>query len=195
VAGPHKRLRRLRRRYDRRVGSVVLVIGAPGAGKSSLLEALANELERERSAFGAFESEQLAWGYPLLAAADWVTQLEGVIAGQRAAGRKLLLIAATPESQADLDLLRRAAGPGECLTVCVLAQPATVAERLARREDPAWVGRGALIARARTLAALIPALTGIDVRLDSEATAARELARELLARPDAGPLTRRSRAA
>jgi uridine kinase len=40
----------------------VALTGAPGAGKSSVLQGLANLLEGEAITFGALDSEQLAWG-------------------------------------------------------------------------------------------------------------------------------------
>ncbi len=172
---------------------VLLVIGAPGAGKTSLLEALANELERERVPFGALESEQLAWGYPLLPAAVWSAELEAVLACQRDAGRRLFLVAATPESQADLALLIAACGTEELLTVCVTAGRQTVVTRLSEREDDDWVGKEELIVRARRLAEVVPALEGIDVRLDSEREGPRELAGILYASLADGLLTGASR--
>lgn len=180
MAEAHKSARRFARGLDRRVAGVVLVIGAPGAGKTSLVEALANELERAQISFGALESEQLAWGYPLLAPTDWAATLEAVLASQRAAGRDLFLIAATPESRGDLELLADACAPDVPVVACVLAHAETVAERLAQREDDAWVGKDELVARARKLAEAVPSLTGIDVRLDSERAGPRQLARQLL---------------
>jgi adenylate kinase family enzyme len=46
----------------------LLLIGAPGAGKSAVLDALATLLEIEEIEHGAIESEQLARGLPLLGA-------------------------------------------------------------------------------------------------------------------------------
>jgi adenylate kinase len=42
----------------------VVLTGAPGAGKSSVLDRLATLLEIEGVEFGALESEQLGWGSP-----------------------------------------------------------------------------------------------------------------------------------
>ena len=77
--------------------ALVLLIGAPGAGKSALLAALSTLLEREGVRHGALESEQLAQGWPLLAASDWIGQLGAVLARQREAGRRIFLVAATTE--------------------------------------------------------------------------------------------------
>jgi hypothetical protein len=60
-----------------------------GAGGLSTL------LEVDELAFGALESEQLAWGSPWLRPSEWLPQLAAVICLQRAAGRRLFLVAAT----------------------------------------------------------------------------------------------------
>jgi predicted AAA+ superfamily ATPase len=61
------------------MAGAVLLIGSPGAGKSSVLGALSAELERSRVPFGALESEQLSEGWPRLSAEDWVPQLAAVM--------------------------------------------------------------------------------------------------------------------
>jgi predicted ATPase len=86
----------------------VLLTGAPGAGKTSVLEKLATLLEIEGVEFGALESEQLGWGSPWLSGELWLGQLRAVLDLQRQAGRRRFLIAATTETSDDLAAVRDA---------------------------------------------------------------------------------------
>jgi gluconate kinase len=158
------------------------MIGAPGSGKSSVLDALATRLELDGVAHGAIESEQLARGFPLSPGHVWTEQLAAVLKLQRDAGRELFLIAATPESGEELRGVVEAAGSERRLVVCLSASAELVAERLQRREPDRWPGKAGLIARARVLAATIPRLDGIDLVIDTGERDAEEVAGEIDAR-------------
>jgi predicted GTPase len=51
------------------MSSAPILIGAPGCGKSSVIDALGTMLEIDDVEFGAIETEQLARGWPCLRAA------------------------------------------------------------------------------------------------------------------------------
>lgn len=159
-------------------GALVLT-GAPGAGKSSVLEALSGLLEEAGVAHGALESEQLAWGAPWLADAAVFTQLAAVCRLQREAGRRLFLVSATTETEAELAGVRAAIGADRTLVVCLEAAADIVAARIAAREPDWWTGKARLIEHARGLAGVIPALPGIDVVVSTEGAAARDVARRV----------------
>jgi energy-coupling factor transporter ATP-binding protein EcfA2 len=163
--------------------SSLLLVGAPGSGKSSVLEALGSILERDEIPFGSIESEQLSMGWPLLPASIWIPSLADLLSAQRRAGRTRFLIAATPESPSDLTALRAATS---AVVVCLTAPPAVVAARIGAREPDSWPGKPALMTHARSLAETIPTFPGINTTistLDRDATSiAAELA-PLLALP------------
>jgi len=147
----------------------LVLIGAPGSGKTAALERLGTQLEVRGVPYGAIESEQLAMGSPLLPGGAWIPQLAAVLRLQRDAGRRLFLIAATVEGAADLRGVVDAAAADAALVVCLRADPDTVAARLDAREPDAWPGKQPLIERARALAGAIPALDGIDLVIDTDA--------------------------
>lgn len=122
-----------------------MLIGAPGAGKSSVLTALANLLEADGVGFGAIELEQLTWGDPPLGPDVAATALRQIISVQRSAGRSLLLIAATPESSPELEAITAATGTDLTVVVCLTATPDIVAARIAAREPDTWTGTQQLI--------------------------------------------------
>ena len=146
----------------------LVLIGAPGAGKTSVLGALSSLLEADRVEHGTYESEQLSQGWPLLPASTWIGQLATVLELQRRAGRDLMLIAATVESEAELVDVIDASGAGRTLVASLVASPDTLARRIQSREPEAWLGRQRLIAHARRLAEIVPALPGVDVRISTE---------------------------
>jgi hypothetical protein len=151
------------------MADAVLLIGAPGAGKSATLDALATQLEIDGVAHGALESEELSRGWPLLAAEEWLAQLDVVLARQRAAGRALFLVAATVEDERELRAAREACACERVLVVCLSAAPDLAAGRVAEREPERWPGREQLIAHARRLAVTVPLLAGIDLVIDTAA--------------------------
>ena len=158
----------------------LVLIGSPGAGKSSVLEALATLHDIERLDHGAIEAEMLSLGRPLLPASSWVRQLDAVVSLQREAGRRRFLISATVETAEDLAAVRKATAAELLLVVCLSASPETVAVRIDTREPARWPGKLPLIARARRLAASIPQLPGIDLTIDTEQRAAEDVAAEVL---------------
>jgi broad-specificity NMP kinase len=145
-----------------------VLTGAPGAGKTTTLDALATLLDVEEIEYCAFECEQLAWGKPRLPFAEAVRHLDAVLALQRAAGRRLFLLAAGVESSDELRRIVDAARADRTLVVCVAARPEVVARRLDVREPDRWPDKRDLIARARRLAEAVTEIEGIDVVLDTE---------------------------
>lgn len=117
------------------VGSMAIVItGAPGAGKTSVLERLTTLLEIEGVAFGALESEQLAWGSPWLDDGPWLAQLSAVMRLQREAARRLFIVAATTETSQQLVAVQKAGGADRRVSVLLEASPDVVAARVTARE-------------------------------------------------------------
>lgn len=163
----------------------LILTGPPGAGKSSVLEALTTLLEIDGVEYSALESEQLAWGSPWLSAAQWLPQLAAVMALQRDVGRRLLLVAATTETTDELRGVAEAVGADRTLVVLLVAAPDVVAARIDAREPDRWPGKADLISHARRLAVAMPRdLEGVDARIETGGRAAVDVAvevREVLA--------------
>ncbi len=158
----------------------LVLIGSPGAGKSSVLEALATLHDIEDIEHGAIEAGQLSLGRPLLPASSWVRQLDAVLSLQREAGRRRFLISATVETAEDLAAVRNATAAELLLVICLSASSETVAARIDAREPDHWPGKLPLIARARRLASTTPRLPGIDLTINTERRVAEDVAAEIL---------------
>ncbi len=148
--------------------TAVVLTGPPGAGKSSVLDALTTLLEIDGTAFGALEAEQLGWGSPWLSGEPWLAQLRAVLQLQRQAGRRLFLIAVTAECSEELAAVIDAIAVDQVAAVLLSAPADVVSARIAAREPDAWPGRAALIEHARQLADSMPALAGVDIRVDTD---------------------------
>jgi predicted kinase len=168
--------------------SALVLVGAPGSGKSAVLDALATRLEIDGVAHGALESEELSRGFRPLPAGSWTDQLAAVLRLQRDAGRRLFLIAATTEDDEQLRRVVSAAEAEALLTVCLDAPADVLAERLQRREPDEWPGKQPLIAHARALASAIPRLAGIDRVIDTSGRKAEQVALEVYAQMRLGGL-------
>ena len=156
-----------------------MITGAPGAGKSSVLERLTTLLEIEGGAFGALESEQLSCGSPWLDVEPWLAQLAAVMRIQQEAGRNLFVVAATTETSADLLAVHQAIAADRRILVLLEASPDVIAARLAAREPDLWPGKQPLIAHARRLAIDMLSLEGIDIRCNSNGQDVTDVARGL----------------
>src|SRR3954470_24864466 len=157
----------------------IVITGWPGAGKSTVLEALAGLLDNDAVPHAALESEQFAWGYPWLSEEEAYSVLAVACAGLKELGRSLFLIAGTTETDAHIDALKAALAADETTVVCLTADPETTAGRVLEREPPEWLGRDELVAQSRVLATQIPALHGIDLWVSTDGREAREVALEI----------------
>ena len=158
----------------------LILIGSPGAGKTSVLEALATLHDIEDIEHGAFEAEQFSLGRPLLPASGWVPQLQAIVSLQRQAGRSRFLISATVETAENLAAVKSAIGAEQSLVVCLRASPATVTRRIDEREPDHWPGKAPLMDRARQLASSTPELPDIDLVIDTQERAAQDVPAEIL---------------
>jgi hypothetical protein len=161
-----------------------VITGAPGAGKSSVAEAFTTLLDNAGVEHGAIESEQLAWGTPWLPDALVREQLAAIVRLQRGYGRRLFVVVATTEAQADLDGLLRAIGAESSFVVALTVPGDVAAARVLAREPERWAGREALAAHAAELASVIPALPGVDLVLSTDGRDAESVAADLLAAVD-----------
>jgi hypothetical protein len=146
----------------------VVLTGAPGAGKSSVLTALADALSDDDIRHAAVEVEALVWAHPALSDEQWTRHVQVVCGLHREAGHELLLIAQTVETDKDMTRLKQAVSADEYLLVRLEAQPATLVERIIDREPESWSGLPELVEHAQQLAASMPALRGIDLVVSTE---------------------------
>lgn len=176
---PAPRVRPGSRRKNAQMSGALILIGGPGSGKSSVLDALSTMLEIDQVRFGAIETEQLARGWPWLNAAQWIPQLEAVVELQRRAGRQTFLVVATPETEQELRAVVDAVGVEQVVVVCLSAPADLAAGRVAEREPDSWPGKLSLVEHARKLAREIPSLGGIDLVLSTVDQQAAEVATEV----------------
>lgn len=88
-------------------------------------------------------------------------------------------MAATIETQLELQGIIDALAVDRVIVVCLRAGPDAVATRIADREPDAWPGKASLIAHARVLAESIPSIAGIDVVICTEGRSPVDVAGEI----------------
>ena len=163
----------------------VVLTGPPGAGKTSVLTALVDALSDDDIAHAAVEVEALVWTHPALTDEQWARHVRATCELHREAGHRLLLVAQTLETDADVTMLLAAAGADEVFLVRLEARPATLVERIVEREPPTWSGLDDLVEHAQELAASMPALSRVDLVLSTEGERAEDVAARIrAARPD-----------
>ena len=142
-----------------------MLTGSPGAGKSSVIEALTTLLGNAGIEYGAIETEQLGWGVPWLPPEEEIAMLGLLVRRQ---GRARHLVVATTETEAHLQALLDEIGAERTFVACVAAPPEVVRQRVLDREPAAWAGREPLAAHAFELASVIPQLPGVDLVVSTE---------------------------
>ena len=146
----------------------LILVGPPGAGKTSVLTALMDLLAEDDVRHAAVEVEALALVHPWPDDAAAFAHLEVVARSFRERGYPLLLVGATIESPEYLRRLVDGLGPVEPLLVRLDAPVPLLRERIARREPPEWTGLQRLLDAAGALAAAHDALPGVDLVLATE---------------------------
>ncbi len=159
--------------------TAVVLTGAPGAGKSSVLEVLSTMLEVEGVSHGALETEQLARGLPWLSLDQWLPQLRAVLEIQKSLGRECFLVVATTETEPELCAVIDAIAADRVLVICLCVPSEVAARRVAEREPDAWPGKRALIEHAHQLADQIPSIPQIDVIVRTDSRKVGEAAAEV----------------
>jgi len=154
----------------------LVLTGAPGAGKSSVLEALSDALVDDDIAHAMVETEALTATHPPLDDARWFAHIRSACELHRSDGQRLLLVATTVESDTDLRGVLDAIGADEHVIVRLEAEPATLARRIVEREPDGWSGLDQLVAASARLGPVIASLHGIDVALSTEDARASDVA-------------------
>lgn len=146
----------------------LMLTGPPGAGKSSVLEALSDALVVDDVSHATVETEALTATHPPLDDAQWLAHIQAACGLHREQGQRLLLLTATVESDTDLRGVLDAVGADEHVVVRLEAQPATLARRIVEREPDGWSGLDELVAASARLGPVIADLDGIDLALTTE---------------------------
>jgi hypothetical protein len=163
----------------------VIVTGAPGAGKTASLLALADALIDAEVAHAAGDVDELAWAYPYPDLAGRCDHLRAWAGSHREAGLDLLVVGEVIESEPDLGDVLAAVGADDHLLVRLVAPAATMRERIVAREPAGWSGLERLLAEVEPLSGALEALDGVHLTLDTLELGPGEVAERIrAARPD-----------
>ena len=145
----------------------LILIGPPGAGKTTVLTALMDLLTVGNVRYAAFEVESLALVHPWPDDDAAFAHAEVLARSFGERGYPLLLVNATVESPEYLRRLLDAVAPDEHFLVRLDAPPALLRERITRREPPEWTGLQRLLDAVGALAAAHATLSGVDLSLST----------------------------
>ena len=157
----------------------LVLIGAPGAGKTSVAEALSDLLVGDEVRHALIETEALTSAHPPLPEEQWLMPVQAVCELYRRFAYPLLLVVATVESAAELNGLLGALGADETAVVALRAAPATLRRRIVEREPEGWSGLDALVAATERIATAVDALDGVALVLSTEDEAPPAVARRI----------------
>jgi hypothetical protein len=157
----------------------VVLTGAPGAGKTAVLEALSDALVEDDVPHAMVETEALTATHPPLDDAQWFAHVRAACGLHRRQGQPLLLVATTVESAADLRGVLEAVGADEHVVVRLEAEPGTLARRIVEREPDGWSGLDELVAAAARLGPVIAELDGVALALSTEDAQPVDVARRI----------------
>jgi hypothetical protein len=146
----------------------LVLTGAPGAGKTAVLEALSDQLVVEDVRHALVETEALTSAHPPLDEERWFEPIEALCGLYRRLGYPLLLVAVTVESGEDLRRLLAAVGADEHAVVRLEAEPETLHRRIVGREPAGWSGLEELLAASARLSTVIARLGGIGLAVSTE---------------------------
>ena len=146
----------------------LVLTGAPGAGKTAVLEALSDQLVVEDVSHALVETEALTSAHPPLGDDQWFEPVQAVCGLYRRSGYPLLLVAVTVESGEDLRRLLAAVSADEHAVVRLEAEPETLCRRIVEREPAGWSGLDELLAASARLTTVIAGLDGIALALSTE---------------------------
>jgi adenylate kinase family enzyme len=146
----------------------LVITGPPGAGKTSVAEALSDLLVRDDVRHALIETEALTATHPPLDDERWFEHVRAACALHRQDGYELLLVVATVESASDLRAQLDAVGADEHAVVRLEAAAATLQARIIAREPAGWSGLDQLVATTARLAPVIAGLDGIALSLSTD---------------------------
>jgi adenylate kinase family enzyme len=153
----------------------IVLIGAPGVGKSTTLTSLADALERDGVANAVVEVESLARAFPYPPFEQALAALPRVVELHRGAGHRLLLAAATPQNQGQLDALLEALSCPHATVIRLDVAPEVGVARITAREPEDWTGLAQLRDAARDLGARLETLRGVDRVIQTHASTPAEV--------------------
>jgi hypothetical protein len=149
-----------------------------------VLTALADALSDDDIPHAALDLEALVWTHPAVSDEQWTRHVASACALHREAGRRLVLVAQTLETDDEAEQLFAAVGADEYFVVRLEAEPATLVERIVQREPAGWSGLDQLVEHAQDLAATMPALDRVDLVVSTEGASPEDAAAHIRA---AGP--------
>ncbi len=153
----------------------VVITGPPGAGKTTVAEALHDTLGERGTANALVEADELARAYPPLPRDRQVALIGAAAAAYREAGHELLFVTDTLETDEWRLQLLDALDADRTVVVRLEAEPDTLARRVVERE-PHWSGAPALAAHARELAVQMRELRDVALVLSTEDARAEDVA-------------------
>jgi broad-specificity NMP kinase len=157
----------------------LVITGPPGSGKTSVLEALSDELVVEDVRHAAVETEALTSAHPPLDDDQWFAPVQAVCRLYRRFGFPLLLVTMTVEDLEDLRRLLAAIGADGHAVVRLEAAPDTLRRRIVEREPEDWSGLEELTAAAVRLSTTIAEIDGIGLALSTEAQHPHDVAQRI----------------
>ncbi len=159
----------------------LLLIGAPGAGKSEALTRVHDEFDEQGTQSAAIDTDELARSCPPISLERHLDHLRSLANSYLAAGQSLLLVAATIESDEELSQWLAALDVDRHVVVHLVASPPTLEARIREREPTGWRGLPELLASAARLADLRFPQTDLELSTEEHGpeSIARAIASEL----------------